>query len=578
MLLELTIRDFALIDSLHLEFSPNFNVITGETGAGKSILIGALGSLLGMRTASDMVRTGADRAVVEAHFRLPEGHPALVMVGDLGGDAEDGVLILRREMTADGRTRAWVGGVSVPVKTLRAVGDRIVDFHGQHDHQYLLNASEHGTILDAAAANEPLRDRVQAAWDSLQRLRKDRQGLVKRQRELVAQRDMIEFERKELADINPQEGEDDELNAERKVLENVERLGNLLTGLTELLSESDESVVTQLGTGRRWLTEAAEIDDRLEEAAEGYEQAEVLVQDLSTQLADRLASLDADPMRLEYVQERLGQLRSLTRRYGSVEEAIARREELEQTIDEEAGFEDRIAALEDEITSAHAAFSAAVEKLSRSREKTGALLGKEVTRSLDSLGMNRALLEVDLKRTAGEEPVDPVTSDAVLIDGDVCEAGPNGAEEVEFMIATNLGEPLKPLAKIASGGEISRVMLAIKSVLASHDPVAVMVFDEIDQGVSGRIGEAVAERMRELSRHRQIIAITHLPQIAAFGDRHIAVSKQEKAKRTTTHAQILTDENRVRAMAELLGGTAITDTALDHARDMLNHSQSEVEN
>ena len=414
---------------------------------------------------------------------------------------------------------------------------------------------------------------MREGWEALQSLRDERRGLMKRQQALVAQRDLIEFERKELNDVDPKDGEFDELDAERRVLENVERLGNLLAGLVDLLSESDESVVTRLGAGRRWLGEAAEIDSSMEEAAVEYEQAEVLVQDISARIADRLASLDADPMRLEYVHNRLGRLKSLVRRYGSVEEAIARREELEQTVDEEAGYEERIAALEGRIASAHGAFGKAVERLSRSRKSAAQRMSKEVTASLASLGMPHALLDVDLKRTPIDDGKDdPVTSDAVLIDGELCRAGADGAEEAEFVIAPNLGEPLKPLARIASGGEISRVMLAIKSVLASYDPVAVMVFDEIDQGVSGRISEAVAERMRELSRLRQIIAITHLPQIAAFGDRHVSVSKRERAGRTTTQATVLSQEDRVRAMAQLLGGAEVTDTALEHARDLLRAS------
>ena len=296
MLVELTVRDFALIDRLELSFSPNFNVITGETGAGKSILIGALGSLLGMRTSSEMVRTGSERALVEALFRLPVGHPARVTIEELGGEFDGDDVIVRREMTVDGRTRGWIGGVSVPMKTIREVGDLILDFHGQHDHQFLLNPSGHGELLDAFAGNASEREAVREAHAELQRLRRERKALVDRQTELAAKRDLMEFERKELDEIDPQPDEYEALDAERKVLENVERLGELLNGLSHLLTEAEESVVTQLGAGRRWLSEATEIDDSLQEITTDYEQAEILCQDLSARLADRLGSLEADPM------------------------------------------------------------------------------------------------------------------------------------------------------------------------------------------------------------------------------------------------------------------------------------------
>jgi len=574
MLVELTVQDFALIERLTLTFAPNFNIITGETGAGKSILIGALGTLMGMRTGPDMIRTGVERALVEARFRLDPKHPALALIRDLGGEVEAGEVILRRELSADGRTRVWIGGVSVPVKTLRAVADRLVDFHGQHDHQLLLSPTEHGNILDAFAGNADLVALVHNRARNLRRLREQRQALIEHQKDLASRREMIEFERTELEEINPQPGEFDALDAERKVLENVEQLGNLLTGLTHLLSEADDSVVTRLGQGRRWLHEAREIDASLsEEAAADYEQLEALAQELATRFGDRLSALDADPLRLEQIQTRLAQLRRLIRRYGSLEGALARRQELQQARDEDAGIGERIAALEREIGEEHGRFTEAAAKLSQSREKAAAKLSRQVTNSLISLGMERARFKAQLTRTPATE-VNPVESDAVLLDDAIYEAGPNGAEQVEFMIATNIGEPLRPLVRIVSGGEISRIMLAIKSILAAHDPVVTMVFDEIDAGVSGRIADVVGARMRELARHRQVVAITHLPQIAACADEHIIVSKREMKDHAITEACVLSSEERPRALAELLGGPEVTETALEHARAMLREVET----
>jgi len=569
MLAELTVDDFALIERLKLTFSPELNVITGETGAGKSILVGALGTLMGMRTGPDMIRTGAERTVVEARFALPPSHPAVAMIHDLGGDVDDGEVILRREVTSDGHTRAWIGGASVPVRTLRSVGERLVDFHGQHEHQLLLSAAEHRAILDDFAGDGEVLAAVRERGTALRGLRQEREDLVRRQHEVALRRDMIEFERKELEDISPRPGEIEELDAERKVLENVERLGGLLAELSHLLAEADDSVLTRLGSGRRRLQEAIEIDGALgEEVVDDYEQMLVLAQELGTRLSERLTSLEADPVRLEQVQDRLAVLRRLIRRYGGIDQAVERRRELEQVIEDDAGIADRIAAAEARIIEAHARFAEAVAALSEARRRAAETMSRQITASLSSLGMARARLEVRLTRGPADG-VDPIVSDAVLLDGEPCNAGPDGAEEVELLISPNLGEPLRPLVRIASGGEISRTMLAIKSVLAEHDPVATMVFDEIDQGISGRIAEAVGERMRQLARHRQIIAITHLPQIAAWADQHIAVRKREGKGRTVTIAEILSHEERTRALAELLGGAQVTELALEHARAML---------
>ncbi len=568
MLAELTVRDFALIEELHLMFAPNLNVITGETGAGKSILVGALGTLLGERTSSDVVRADEDRAIVEARFILPDKHPTLAMVHELGGEIDGNELILRREIIADGRTRVWVGGASVPVRTLRDIGDRLVDFHGQHEHQLLLQSSAHVELLDAFAENGARLEVVAESARNLRQLRKRRGELVARKEELATRRETIEFERQELDEIDPQPDELGALESERNVLENIERLGNLLTGLTQLLSEAEDSVVSRLGSGRRWLQEAAEVDESLGEVLAQYEETEVFAQETATRLADRLAALEADPMRLEHVQARISQLRRLVRRYGSIEEAIEHRRELQQAADDDAEIDSRITDIEADILNEHRRFANAVRALSDARKNAADIMSREVTKSLGALGMEHARFEVQLSRTnAGG--IDPVVSDAVEIDGQAYEAATTGAEAVEFLIAPNVGEPLRPLVRIASGGEISRTMLAIKSVISEHDPVTTMVFDEIDAGVSGRIAQAVGERMRELARTRQIVAITHLPQIAAFADEHIVVSKHEHTGRTITEANVITGEERTDALAALFGGANVTETAREHARALL---------
>ncbi|HDS74577.1 MAG TPA: DNA repair protein RecN, partial [Firmicutes bacterium] len=527
-----------------------------------------LGTLLGERTSPDVVRAGQDRAIVEARFILPDKHPTLAMVHELGGEIDGNELILRREIIADGRTRVWVGGASVPVRTLRDIGDRLVDFHGQHEHQLLLRPSAHVELLDAFAENAERLAALSESARTLRQVRKRRSELVARKEELATRRETIEFERQELDEIDPQPDELVALETERNVLENVERLGNLLTGLTQLLSEAEDSVVSRLGSGRRWIQEAAEVDESLTDVLAQYEETEVYAQETATRLADRLATLEADPMRLEYVLTRISQLRRLVRRYGSIEEAIEHRRELQQAVDDDAEIDSRIVDIEVKILDEHKRFTQAIRTLTDARQSAANVMSREVTSSLGALGMDHARFEVQLTRTKADS-VDPVESDAVEVDGQVYEASPTGAEEVEFLIAPNVGEPLRPLVRIASGGEISRTMLAIKSVISEHDPVTTMVFDEIDAGVSGRIAQAVGERMRELARKRQIVAITHLPQIAAFADEHIVVSKHEHAGRTITEANVITGEARTNALAALFGGAKVSETALEHARALL---------
>ncbi|OQB43168.1 MAG: DNA repair protein RecN [Candidatus Latescibacteria bacterium ADurb.Bin168] len=573
MLEELSVQDFALIERVSLTFSPRFNVITGETGAGKSILVGALGSLLGMRTGAEMVRFGCEKATIEARFRLNRESAVRDLVLDFGGEIEDDTVVIRRLLGSDGRTRVWIGDVSVSLKTLRDVASRLVDFHGQHDHQLLLSPAEHCAILDSFAGTQPLVALLREKLSKLKQLREQRATLLERQTQSAALRDSEEFERRELDEINPVPDEFESLTAEQRVLENVERLGTLLASVCNLLSESDDSVTNRLGQARKWVQEVSSIDERLAEEISGdYEALETLAQEISARCAARVESLEADPGRLDYVSNRLAQLRRLIKRYGSVENAVARRKELELKVDADADTAEAIDRLGEEIRCAHGEMADLALELSRKRAGAARRLADEVSASLASLGMERARFEAGMVPLSADG-VDCLTSDAIQYDGHARNVGDSGAEEVEFLIAPNPGEPLKPLARIASGGEISRVMLAIKSVLAEHDPVSSMVFDEIDAGISGRIGDAVGERMRVLAEHRQIIAITHLPQIAARADHHIVVEKEEARGRTLTRARAAEGEERVLVLAELLGGGEARSTAIEHARAILNGSE-----
>ncbi len=565
MLLSLSVRDYALIEAADLEVGSGFTAVTGETGAGKSILAGALGAILGTRTSSDDIRSGTEKAIIEARVLMPNDHAAIKLMEEVGGEGDEGVWLLRREIHTSGRSRAWIGGAQATVSQLKAVGDRLVDFHGQHDHQLLLSPDEHTAILDGFGWHTRQLADVAKAHTSAQDALRELVSLETAKRDLSEKRELADFQLAELDEIDPQSGEWGELESERKRLEGVEQLSGLLSGLTQLLSEDEQAVVVQIGQAQTHLSDAVDIDDTLSARAADLEQISILISDLSLGLADYMASLEVDPHRLEQVHDRLDDLRRLTRKYGSIDEALTQHARLKEGVDDEADLDLKIEEARSRSDLAQSQFSLSCARLSDAREKASQKLSRQVSKSLGTLGMSNALMSVRLDRqTAGDESVVAATVGAKQY-----LAGPTGVESIEFFFTANRGEPERPLARVASGGEVSRIMLAIKSVIAHTDPVLTMVFDEIDNGVSGRIADRVGQRMKELAEHRQILSITHLPQIASLADHHLEVRKKIGGGRTVTTVETLGGEARTNALAALIGGDKITDTALEHARAML---------
>jgi len=568
MLQELYIRNYALIEELRLEFSPGLNIITGETGAGKSILIGALGQILGERASVDMIRSGAERCLVEGAFELEDTHPVVSVLKGYGIDLEDGRLILRRELSREGRGRCYVNDLPVTIRTLKSIGDLLVDQHGQHEHQSLLKVESHVDFLDRFGGIAELVEELGENYDKLVSLRTKLEKLRTDRAARQERKELYEFQLKEISDASSDLERIEELQQELSVLQNRERLAEDIAQVYNLLYGAEDSVADRLGIGARWLKDAVEVDSVLKEKLEAYNSLLYGVEDLGFFLRSYSQGLREDPQRLEELRERLAFLERLKKKYGgSVESVFERKAFLEKELSLSDDIDREIEEIEKNLHEVSERFSELCTGVSRRRRSAAEHLAEQVEKSLTELGMPDASFKVNFI-----EREDP--SGNVEIDGRRFNAGPKGIEDIEFYISTNPGEEMKPLVKVASGGEISRIMLSLKSILADVDSIPTLIFDEIDIGISGRIAEAVGRKLKDLSQSHQTISITHLPQIAKMAQRHISVFKETEGGRSVTRAVPLEDDQRVRELAKLLGGEVITETTLEHAREMLGQGNA----
>jgi DNA repair protein RecN (Recombination protein N) len=550
MLLELRIRDYAIIDKVTVRLAPGLNVLSGETGAGKSIVVGALSLLLGERGSAEVVRAGADRAVVEGVFDVADRPDILELLEEQGVEAEDGLLILRREVAAGGRGRAWVNGAASTAASLGELGRRLVDLHGQHEHQSLLRAEEQRAIVDAYAGCTALARSVRsahAAWLEAQRRLRE---LERRRAEIEQRADLLRFQAEEIESARIWEGEEEQLEAEERRLEHAEELTRLSETLHQALYAAEDSVTELLAELRRTLDHLIRIDPQQAEARELLDSAFYAVDELGRRMGEYAARIDHDPGRLEEIRRRKDVLFRLRAKYGpTLADVIATarraREELEAL--ERAALDRR--ALEKEEAEARAELERLAGELSQERAAAAERLASEVEAILPDLGLDGGRFRVVL------EPLP--------------EIGPDGAESVEFRVALNAGFEPRPLARVASGGELSRVMLALKTILARLDRVPCLVFDEIDTGIGGVTAHQVAEKLRRVADLHQVLVITHLPQIAARADHHLRVEKIDAGGRAATRLTELTGEERVRELARMLGGDPDSAASLEHARELL---------
>lgn len=565
MLIALDIKNYALIEELHVEFERGLNIITGETGAGKSIIIDALSLILGERADSDAVRKGAEKAIVEATFDVKNDKHLQQLLKESEVDFHDEML-LRREISSKGQSRCFINDTPIPLGLLKKVGDRLVDLHGQHEHQSLLRSATHIEMLDEYAETEHLVEEFGGVYRQILQLLAQYDELQSRERQLKERRELYEFQLKEIEALNPQAGEEEHLEAELKILENAEKLHTTADQIYQMLYDSEGAIHEQLAAVKHHLESLVEIDKHLEEQLNETNSALAIVSELSKSIKNYVEKIEFNPARLEEIRNRLGQLTVLKKKYGgSLDAVIAQRENLRKEITLAENFEERLSNLEQEINAQRTVCSDLAQKLSSKRNHAAKAVNKEIEQALVHLGITSPKFEARIT----QQPLANDKDRIVRLNNVWYETTSNGIDVVEFYLSTNVGEDVKPLAKVASGGEISRIMLALKMILSKKAHLPLLIFDEIDVGVSGRIAQTVGQSLKQLSKRHQIIAITHLPQIAGFADTHYAVEKIEDGKRTFTQLRKLSADERVKEIARLMSGEKITEASLRSAKELM---------
>ncbi len=551
MLTELIIKNFAIIDRLQVSFGPGFNVLTGETGAGKSIIIDAVGLLLGDRARPDLIRTGEEEAVVEALVDLAarsDLQQALAAAGFEAGDE----LVLRRVVTRAGKNRVFVNGSLATLAQLQPLAAQLVTIYGQHEHQSLQRSDSHLVLLDRFAGLEGALAEYEGLYRNRREIEEHLQRLESAERERQQRLDLLGFQCREIAAANLQPGEDEELARERLLLQHAERLAAATDGGYETLYGAQGAVCERLGAVAGELEGLAKIDPDLGLLAEAVRGALYSLEDVAAQLRDRARRIAFEPGRQQQVEERLALFGALKRKYGAtLAEILEYHARIERELAELADLDAARDGLGRQLAAATAELRRAGEELSRRRREAAARLQAAVERELQDLAMPRARFEVRLSALG--------------------EAGARGLERGEFLLSPNPGEEAKPLARIASGGELSRLMLALKRAAPEGEAVPTVIFDEVDAGIGGIAATAVGEKLRGVAQTSQVLCITHLPQVAAYAERHYRVEKREEGGRTRTELVPLAGDERVREMARMLGGAKITERTLEHAREMIAH-------
>ena len=564
MLQKLSLFDYALVDRVELELGQGLNLITGETGAGKSILVGAIAALLGEKAAFNAARDGAKKAVLEGSFlncntaaiqRLLKEHEVET--------SDEHSLIIRREFHPTGRSRAFINDTPVPAAVLDELAEHLADLHGQHEHQSLLRPRTHLDYLDTFGNLGNQRALVAEAYEAMQSLRQRHAELVARHAESQTRRDFEIFQLQEIKQVQPQLGEEEALEAEAKLLGNAARRMELSGKVCHLLYEGEHAVQAQSKAAFEALNELMQLDPSLQNLVNDCKSSETVLREVGQEAQRYHSAIALNENRLEQVRQRLVSLQKLKRKYGgSIEEVLKRWEQLENTLAQFENFESNLEELKQALVQAEKKFSEHALKLSKQRQTAARQLERAVPEVLNELGLQGSAFEVRLEQQ-------PQADGFVLLKEQPVKATRNGIDQIEFFLSTNKGLAPGPLAKIASGGEISRIMLALKSINAERDEIPVLVFDEIDSGVSGRVAQAVGRRLQKLAESHQIICISHLPQIASAGRHHFFVEKATTKGRTTTNVRLLAKDERPLAIAKLLGGEKISEAHLKSAEELL---------
>ncbi len=567
MLRELSVRNLAVIEEIVLPLAPGLNVLTGETGAGKSILVDAILLVVGARAQPDLIRSGEECAVVEALFEVATSGPVAALLDECGHRLEDGQLVIKRELTRSGRHRVFVNDSAATVGLLERLGDLLVELHGQHEHQRLMEPARQLELLDRFADCLAQRERVGAL---ARRWEDERAALARLREELMEsgrQEDLHRFQLSEIDAVRLRDGEEDELRAERSRLQHAEQILRGLQEVMALLHEDDHSAAVRLSRAVTLLRGLSRLDLLALDAVEGLEGALAQVEDVVAQVRALRDRAVADPDRLAEIESRLDAIAKLKRKYGETEAAVlGYRQEIVAALTRIESQDVLLAGRERDVEALARAAAAEAVKLSEARERAAQRLERLIQAEVRGLGMADCRFRVSLHR-------EPAGAADLVCGSGGWRLGLRGAETAEFLLSTNPGEDLRPLAKVISGGELSRTMLAVKTILAAADETPTLVFDEVDAGIGGRVADVVGQRLRTTAAGRQVLCVTHLAPIAAHATHHLVVEKRVSRGSTRTSVRALDEAGRVEELARMLGGERVTDTSRRHARELLRSAR-----
>ncbi len=568
MLQELFIRNFAVIEDLTIRFEPGLTVLSGETGAGKSIIINAVNLLLGSRASAALIRTGAEQAELGALFEIPAQSRAAAAMQEAGYDPSEGLLV-KRIISLNERHRIYINGRPATMQVLTAITANLASISGQHANQGLLKEDEHLFILDQFGGLLLLREQYSECYRQIQPLIRKEEDLLRQKARQSEQIELLRFQFQEIEDAALKAGEDQALEEDRLRLKNCEALFQTVQQCLDRLYSNDGAVVEQLGQMHRDLVHVSRFDSHLSPMADEIESLNFRIEDLVAGLRDYLNRIDPDPQQLETIEARLDRINKIKRKYGgSVERVLDFQHEIEKQLDTIENIDHAIEKVRLELKEAHVRMGRLAGQLSAERRKAAEELSGQVEKELAALKMAETRFAVDLQLV----PAGRDQTGYLALNGNCLME--NGLERAAFMIAPNVGEAIKPLAAIASGGELSRVVLALKAILAQNDSLETIVFDEVDAGIGGGVADVVGKKLSALSRHHQVLCITHLPQIATYGDHHFRIVKNIAKGRTRTTILSLSEKERIEEIARMLGGEKITRTTREHAKEMLGLRRS----
>lgn len=554
MLAELAIKNIAIIESVTVSFQKGFTVLTGETGAGKSIIIDSIHLLVGGRGSSDFVRHGADKAEIEGLFLIEGDHPAIAKCSEFGIEIEEGMLLLKRDIYPSGKSVCRVNGKLVTITILREIGRTLVDIHGQHDNQEMLDEKSHLRLLDEFGGKEiyPALNEYQSIYREYVKIKKDLASLNENEQMMAQRLDLLKFQLNEITNAQLKIGEDEQLLTEKKKLTNFEKLFSSLNTTYEAL-QGEQKGLDWVGLALSNLDEAQTIDEELKEIYSIVSNSYYQLEDIVHTLREKLDELEYDPNRLNEIENRLNIIHQMKRKYGdSIEAILEYCAKIDDEIEMITNRESHIETLNKKLVSIEKDLLVEANHLTSLRKNAAEKLTEAIHKQLKDLYMDKTVFEVK------------------FFEQDNIEFQPDGIDKIEFYMSTNPGEPLKPLAKIASGGELSRIMLALKTIFSQHQGVTSIIFDEVDTGVSGRVAQAIGEKIYRISVNSQVLSITHLPQVAALCDHHFFIRKEIKEHRTITSIQQLSECERIEEIARMISGSHITTATEEHAKELLD--------